>query len=495
MTAPLAGYIRVSHIGRRDENDRDSFHSIDEQEAEIHRFATARALHVEMLPPDLDAKGSDPSRRIFREAIDGTKEGRYSGIVVAYISRAGRDLRLMLDLWDEIEKAGGAVYCARESIDASTTSGRLQRNILASIAQAELEERRDGFEKSVAGAVAQGIWKQRQTPRGYDRHEQIKGHPLSRRLVPNAQREDVTHAFDDRAGGMAITALADRLHMTPSGVRQMLKNRVYLGELSERGYVNPKAHEPLVTLEQFESVQSTMARPSRRAVSSDPAMLAGLVHCSGCGHVMSRGGSERWLSYTCAVRHSGARCPEPAAVTVALLDAHVERIAIAELAKLTVVSSDGKSVEHARTALNASEAELGAYLAAVSAVDVGAKAFGAGARQRREAVDAARDQLRAALVLHPATPALSNGAAAWANLGARERNILLRALLLAVVVKRSGGRGSRIPLYQRVRVLAAGSDIALPARRGGEASGIVPIPLPDLHDPRVLRVPSGEDHT
>lgn len=489
MSAPLAGYTRVSHVGGR---RGDSFHSPDDQEHEINGWAARRAERVEMLPPELDGKGSDPNRPILRRAVDGVKAGEYSGVVVAYLSRAGRDLRLMLDLWDEVEAAGGTVYFARENIDGSTPSGRLQRNLLASIAQHELEERREGFARAREGAIEAGCWKQRQTPRGYDRHPKVEGHPLSRRLVKNAQADEVRRAFEDRRDGASFTTLADRLGMTPQGVRMMLKNRVYLGELREGEHVNPKAHEEIVNVELFESVQRAMTRPARR-VAEGPALLASLVRCAGCGHVMTRGGNAAVRAYTCAVRHSGARCPEPAAVTLALLDAHVERIALAELQRVAVTASDGKGVERARAALRTAESELAAYLSAVSAADVGAEAFGAGARQRREAVDAARDALRDALAINPAVPMVASGADAWADLNAHERNTVLRGLLRAVVVKRGGGRGSRTPLHERVRVIAHGASLALPVRRGGEASGIAPIALPDLDDPRVLRMPSGEN--
>src|SRR4051794_36697484 len=114
MARPLAGYIRVSHVGGR---SGERFHSPDDQAAEIQAWAKAHGHEVVMLPPELDGKGSDAQRPIFRRAVEGVKAGEYGGVVVAYLSRAGRDLRVMLDLWDEVEGAGRAVYSAREHID------------------------------------------------------------------------------------------------------------------------------------------------------------------------------------------------------------------------------------------------------------------------------------------------------------------------------------------------------------------------------------------
>jgi hypothetical protein len=57
--------------------------------------------------------------------------------------------------------------------------------------------------------------------------------------------------------------------------------------------------------------------------------------------------------------------------------------------------------------------------------------------------------------------------------------------------RRAGGRGARVPIEDRVRVLAYGADV--PGGRGGDARGIVPIPLDDIDNERVLSIPAGKD--
>jgi DNA invertase Pin-like site-specific DNA recombinase len=483
VARPLAGYIRVSHVGTR---TGDRFHSPDEQAAEIRAWADRHRHQVALLEPELDAKGTDATRPILRQAVDGVRDGTYSGVVVAYLSRAGRDLRLMLDLWHEVEDAGGQVHFARESIDGSTANGRMQRNIMASVAQWELEERRDSFDRSRKSAVDRGIWKQRQTPRGYRRD------PTTRRLVPDEQADEVRAAFAARAGGGEISPIARRLRMTTSGVRAMLKNRVYLGEIRQGEYVNAAAHEPLVPLELFEAAQRSISRPAR-GEQLGPALLAGLGRCASCGHLLTRSRSGAAVMYSCPVNHSGARCPAPAAVTTRLLDAHVAPIALAELARITIQEARGAGAEPARQALAAAEAELRAYLEAISPTEVGVDAFRGGARTRQAAIDAARDELqrhlaRRSLVLPDATDA----ATLWETLDDQQRNTLLRSLLAAVVVA-PAGRGSRTPLPERVRVVTYGTELGLPVKRGGAPMGIAPIPLSYIDDEHAAGVLRPED--
>lgn len=482
----LVGYLRVSHVGKR---EQDRFHSPEEQTEEIEAWAKAEGHHVEFLPPELDGKGGDPGRPILRQAVDGVKVKQYDGVVVAYLSRAGRDLRLMLDLWDEVEAkdVGGVVYFAREKIDGSTPSGRLQRNLLASIAQHELEERREGFERATKGAVERGIWQRRQTPRGYDKD------PETRRLLSNEDADSVRDAARRFLAGAPLVRLADELGMTPGGVRAMLRNRVYLGELKVRSYVNREAHEPILDPGTFEAVQAKLAaasRPPRSAAS--PMLLAGLVRCASCGHVMTRSHSHSDRIYRCPRYHSGASCPQPAAISCKRIDPYAEKVALGELERMSVTASAASAVEEAQQEVASAEAELSSYLEAVDIAGIGAPDAAAGMRVRRERVDAARERLRAELARSPSLPAIEGGVDIWPSLNVHERNELLRSLLAAVVV-RPVGPGPRVAVADRVRVFRFGADVRLPAGRTGKAAGLVPLPWPDVDGVDVLGIPGVED--
>lgn len=483
----LAGYLRVSHVGGRDQ-DPSRFHSPEEQTEEIEGWARAHNHRVEFLKPELDRKGGDASRPILRQAIEGVKAGRYGGVVVAYLSRAGRDLRLMLDLWDEVEGAGGVVYFAREKIDGSTPSSRLQRNLLASIAQHELEERREGFERACKGAVERGIWQRRQTPRGYDRDKS------SRRLIVNDAAEDVRWAANELLSGKPILGIAKVLGMTGGGVRAMLRNRVYLGELKVRSYVNPDAHEPILDPEIFAAVQDHLdnaARPARDP-ANEKALLAGLARCVSCGHVMTRSGKNRSRNYICPTHHSGGKCPRPAAISCRRLDEHVEAAAILALENLRVAARTGDRVLAARQEVRDAEVELSAYLEAVDMAGVDSSDAAAGMRSRREKLDAAKEALQAEMAKVPRLPLIEGGSAVWETLTVSERNDLLRSLLAAVLV-RPVGPGRLVSVAERARVLRHGADISLPRKRGSDPFGIIALPWPDADNVDVIRVPSIEE--
>jgi DNA invertase Pin-like site-specific DNA recombinase len=482
--AHLAGYLRVSFVG-----GREHLQSPTEQTKEIEGWAKAHGHRVDFLDPELDGKGSNPNRPIFREAIEGVTSGRWEGVVVAYLSRAGRDLRLMLDLWDEVEGAGGVVYSARENVDGSTPTSKMQRNFLASISQHELEERRDGFERAARSAVERGVWQRRQTPKGY-----VKDPETRRLAIDDEGAEEVREAAADFLTGIAVTQLAVRLGMTPGGVRALLRNRVYLGELKVRSYVNQAAHDAILDLPIFEAVQAKLGSRTRPPRSSSPGLLVGLVRCSSCGHVMTRTSGKKGVkAYSCVKYHSGEVCPWPAAITEPRIDRFIEAVALAQLRELEGRSTTGDSAVDAEREVAETQAELSAYLQAVDAAGIGSADAAGGMRSRRERLDQARERLREQLAKVIHLPKLEGGEEIWGTLNTYERNDLLRSLFAAVAVAPSGRGGKRIPVTERTRIFRFGADVTLPRSNTAVGAGIVPIPWPDLDDPRLVPVAGIED--
>jgi DNA invertase Pin-like site-specific DNA recombinase len=481
-----AGIVRVSHMGKR-RADAADFHSERDQIHALREAVKRLGGRLDLLPSELDVSGGLPleKRPSLLRAVIGIEEGRYCGIVIAYQSRLSRDPEVEEQVWRRVEAAGGRVEMALDPLDTSTVDGRMVRRIRGAINAGERDRHAERFEELREKSTAAGIWQRRQTPLGYTRGRE-------RKLVPDRDAPRVRDAFRRRAEGEAIVRIADRLGMTASGARQLLRNRVYLGELRVGKHVNPAAHTALVTVEEFEAAQVSVARPGR-GVSLEPALLAGIVRCQSCGHVMSRSRAAR-VVYVCHGRSSAGRCPAPAAVTAALLDALVTSIALAELDALIVRSTEGRGrVRDARLKLAAAERELAAYLSAVSASDVGVEAFAASARERSGRVELAREALQRNLALHPVAPELRGGREAWDALDGHGRNPLLRALLEVVIVRRAGGRGARTPLGERVRVIAHGAGLLKRSRGGGVAAGVVALPFPDLDDERVLRVAGSEE--
>ncbi len=473
---PWAGLVRVSHVGGR---KGDRFHADREQVDDLEREASRIGARLVVLDPELDVSGGLPleQRPALLAAVEGVERGEYAGIMVAYLSRLGRNVREQLRAWDRVEAAGGRIVVVREGIDTSTAAGRLQRNLLLSIAEHEREQHAERFELRRQLATAAGIWQRRQTPTGYQRDAK------TRRLVPDERADVVREAFRAKGAGASVVSIAERLGMTPAGARALLDNRVYLGELRVGRHVNPDAHEPLVTLEEWQAAQGRAARRPRK--HAEPALLAGLIRCQACGHVMTRSSNNGRPNYRCPAKHSAQTCPSPATVMCAAADEYVTRIALRELEALPPASpaSDDMPLDEARRAVIAAERELAAYLEAVSAVDVGAEAFAAGARVRQERVAEARGA-EARLLAARTTAADVAAVEMWDEMSVAHRNRVLRGLVEVVVARRAVRRGQ--PLDERLQVLAGGCGLAPIDRGGGRALPVAEIPWLAADDPAVL---------
>ena len=480
---PWAGYVRVSFVGGR---SGDSFRSVEDQNDEIRKWAAREGREVIILEPELDGKSNDPNRVILNQAVQGVRDGRYEGVVTAYLSRAARDLRLTLDLWHDVEEAGGLVACATVNIDSSTIEGRLTRNILASVDQAQREQLAASFERQTASATERGIWQRRQTPTGYRKD------PETRRLIPDEDAVKVRRAFRDRAAGRPITEIAADLGLTPSGARHLLRNRVYLGELRVRSYVNENAHPALISLEDFEAAQR--ARVTRAARSEQPpALLAGLVRCAGCGHVMSRnaGGGGR-VVYGCSIHKSAGRCPEPASITVARLDQFMGPLVVNELVAVAAeASEDTGALDAARAGLLAAQQDLARFLEVTGSAGLDADTLAVGVQQRQRAIRDA-DDLVSDLTARQRVPVVSDPQALWDSLDVGERAQLLRGLVEAVVVRKVGRGGPLTLVADRVRVVRLGAGL-FSAKAGSERALALRGVWPAADDPRVVRVPGVED--
>lgn len=473
---PWAGIIRVSHLGGR---SGDTFHADREQHTALEREAQHRGIVLEVLPAELDISGGLPleKRPSLLQAVEGVERGEYAGIMVAYLSRLGRNVREQLRVWDRVEAVGGRIIVVQEGIDTSTPAGRFQRTVMLGVAEMELDLHRERFENLREWATHAGVWQRRQTPLGYSRDA------ATRRLVPDQDADQVREAFAARLRGDSVSAIAAQLKMTASGARALLKNRVYLGELKVGKHVNPAAHEAIIDPGVFLAVQTMKgARPPRSNL--EIALLAGLIRCAGCGHVMSRGKTGGHTSYGCSRYKSAGKCTAPAAVKCAAIDEHVTALALREFSKLRITADVKGDRDIAAQRVRDAEQELARFLSGVNAAGIEESDFAAAAHERRTVLDKARSDL-AATVSAGANDLTVDPVTLWDGLSMRHRNQLLRGLLEVVIV-RAVGRGRQVAVNDRSRVIVNGAGIVSHYQGGGVARPVVELPFPDLTDPVVL---------
>jgi DNA invertase Pin-like site-specific DNA recombinase len=97
------------------------------------------------------ATGTNYDRTAWQRLWAAVQTGKVQRIAVWRLDRLGRTAGETITLLDQLEAKGVGFLSIRDGFDPSTPSGRLQRNILASVAQFETEVRK---ERQMAGIAA-----------------------------------------------------------------------------------------------------------------------------------------------------------------------------------------------------------------------------------------------------------------------------------------------------------------------------------------------------
>lgn len=128
--------------------------------------------------------------------------GEFSAIVVSKMDRLGRSLGMILRFWDEADAAGVRVIVIDQGIDTSTPTGRLQRNMLAALAEFERELI---LERTRAGiARARSLGKKFGAPR----------------RIPESVAREVRAR---REQGESLRMISQRMNIKLGGVRSVLR--------------------------------------------------------------------------------------------------------------------------------------------------------------------------------------------------------------------------------------------------------------------------------
>jgi DNA invertase Pin-like site-specific DNA recombinase len=432
---------------------------------------------------ELDQSGRRRDRPMFQQALSRCEAGETGGIVVARLDRFARSAVDALESIKRLNEAGARLVSVEDNFDGSTPMGRFAIGILTLIAELELDRITESWSTAVKAAVERGVHISGTPPAGYRRGED------GRLVVVPEEVEVIAQVFRRRAEGASWTELADFL--TASGVKSskrsaawsvtgassLVKNRAYLGEARSGKYVNPAAHEPIVTQAEFDAAQAqrTLLKPRDGSVAS-LALLGGLARCAGCGHTLKIAGGrirstgERYATYYCVGRYAKGNCPARATIRASHLDSYVEQQVFAALTAddgfVAQALQQTDELTEAQRRLETAEHELTLYLQTDLISTVGPDAFLAGVETRQQAVDEARDELEALRAQSAVFDLLPSGdlREMWPQLELQERRTLMHGLLDRVVLQRDETKGRNpAPLSERTQILLRGNVLLEPS--------------------------------
>ena len=176
--------------------------STETQVAQLTAYCQARGWADVAVFRDDGISGIRDNRPELDQLRQRMMAGEFSAVVVSKMDRLGRSLGMILRFWDEADAAGVRVIVIDQGIDTSTPAGRLQRNMLAALAEFERELILERTRAGVARARALG-----------------KRFGAPRRIPESVAREVRTR----RNGGESLRMISQRMNLKLGGIRSVLR--------------------------------------------------------------------------------------------------------------------------------------------------------------------------------------------------------------------------------------------------------------------------------
>jgi site-specific DNA recombinase len=444
-TKPVDIYVRVSRVAGR---EGDSFQSPDQQEQRCRDQLKADGLKPGEVFVDLDESGAKASRPALDKALARVASGESGGVIVYDLSRFGRNVRNVLDGIEQIEARGAVFISCVEKFDTSTSNGIFVLTMFAALRELERSQAKERWRVAQANAVGRGVHVASKPAIGYIKNGDGRLHP------DPVAAPVIRQVFVKRAAGASWLGLAKFLDerlpkpnggaWQPPAVLNIIKRRTYLGEAWAGDIINPNAHEPIVTLAEWEAAQHPrkLQTPRRK----EPALLGGLIHCDGCGRPMTRTGQQLkngyLLRYLCRRRSAHGECQSPSVIESGIADRFVEQAFLdrerARLEARPLISTPLEGIEEAVSVFEAAQAELVAFQRVGRATDPG---YADALEARRAEVEAARSELAERQQIQSSGLLRANLIDDWSDLTVGEKRQILAAVIDKVDVVKAARRG------------------------------------------------------
>lgn len=484
----LDGYIRVSRVGGR---SGDAFISPGEQKERVKAWAKAQGHQIVKWHEDLDQPGSKADRPGLTAAMERIESRATGGLVVARLDRFGRSVQDSANLLARIREADGVLCTVAEGIDTSGYMGKFLADLFAALGELELARLRENWDAARSSAVARGIHISGRVPSGYLRNEDRilepdpKVAPLIREVFRRRGAEVSWGQLARFLEEEGIMTPANSQHWSDQTLSAIIRNRVYLGEARHgENNVNPDAHEPIVTLAEWQAANKARGvKPGRSGRGT--GVLAGILRCGGCSYALNASMSKTrhgkpFREYRCKPKKASGRCPAPTAVKAAVIEPFVidHLFSFARGAQARTQEPDEEST--IGTELAAAEAERDAALDQRLADALGGANSDVYLRtleQRQARVDALLEaQAESAQAREPAELE-ADLEDVWEDLTLEDKRRVLHSVFDSVFVWRINdkGTGGKFPIAKRTKLFLAGEGPPVPLR--GQRGTIRTLPL------------------
>jgi len=469
--------MRAGLYARVSSEEQTQGYSIDAQRRAFRTLVEGRGwtIHREYVEGGRSAHTDDIRKRpVFKEAIGDALAGKYDVLVVHKIDRFSRKLRITLEYFEKLGKAGVGFVSIENQMDYSTPHGKFYLVIQGGLAELYSdnlgEETKKGWHERrdqglYCGLLPFGAVKGNDDVPVPDTRELVIDHPDGT-ATGRTNYDGLLLAFSEAGKGATDGAIARLLNargyrttgnrganpFSKDTVRGMLTNRFYLGELPvrEKGKVvrwTTARHAPFITEDMMTQAQEARERnrrmPRNRPGKASPCSFTGIARCWYCGgryHVgATKGGRRRLMCYNRAQRR--ADCPAKSAaleVYEEQIRLYLENFSIPEDYQARILAEHGRlqaaydDIERERTSL---KGQLDRLKKLFRWGDIAEEQYVSEKRHIERRLGSLAPSAGGAQVLERLAAFLNDVSSAWQDAAQDHRNALLRQLFDEVWIR------------------------------------------------------------
>lgn len=358
-TARCAIYTRKSS----EEGLEQNFNSLHAQREACEAYIRSQAHEGWVLIPteydDGGYSGGSMERPALQRLMADIEAKKIDTIVVYKVDRLTRSLADFAKIVEALDRQGVSFVSVTQQFNTTTSMGRLTLNVLLSFAQFEREVTGERIRDKFAASKKKGMWMGGPVPLGYD----VKDRKL---IVNEPEAETVRQIYRLYLELGTVPKLVEALKdagitskKTVSGAERvrgggfmargalycLLRNRIYLGEITHKGKIYDGQHDAIVPQNLWDKaqalLQNTAVQPKGQRHTKYPAPLRGKLFDSAGNEMVARASfkkdARRYRYYMSRAVLTGNRTAAgevkfiPAHVLEPLLLMHLTKTPLAEL--------------------------------------------------------------------------------------------------------------------------------------------------------------------
>ena len=242
---PLAAiYVRVST-----EDQAQHGFSLAGQEDALKNYASILGYEIHHIYKDEGKSAKDIKKRpAMLQLLQDAEQKKFSVIFIYKLDIFIRSLKDLILTIDKLKEWGIDFVSLQDKIETASASGKLMFHIISSFAE---------FERNIIGERTTFGMRRKNKEGGF-----VNKPPFGYKMVDKNLEFDPENApkvhqvFEEYlSGSVSLNKLAIKYGFSVNGLKKILCNRVYLGEVKFAGEANKGNHKLLIEQELFDKVQ------------------------------------------------------------------------------------------------------------------------------------------------------------------------------------------------------------------------------------------------